>query len=107
MRVMTSKGDDGEVKAGTLVSISLNRCRIRQRVKAKLDLAFLRRTKTKDEFRSGETETLIRPRFKAKENVTNPSLESGEGFWFWQRPTTIYLVIAGRGRGLWSAKMSV
>jgi hypothetical protein len=54
MRVMTSKGDDGEVKAGTLVSISLKSLQdFDSEFKAKLDLGLAEADKNKDEFKSG------------------------------------------------------
>jgi hypothetical protein len=56
MRVMTSKGDDGEVKAGTLVSVSLKSLQdFDSEFKAKLDLGLSEADKNKDAFRSGET----------------------------------------------------
>ncbi len=54
MRVMTSKGDDGEAKAGTLVSISLKSLQdFDSEFKAKLDLGLAEADKNKDEFKSG------------------------------------------------------
>lgn len=54
MRVMTSKGDDGEVKAGTLVSVSLKSLQdFDSEFKAKLDLGLAEADKNKDEFKSG------------------------------------------------------
>jgi len=58
MRVMTSKGDDGEAKAGTLVSVSLKSLQeFDSEFKAKLDLGLAEADKNKDEFRSGAVQT--------------------------------------------------
>jgi hypothetical protein len=52
MRVMTSKGEDGEVVAGTLVSISLKDLQdFDSEFRAKLDLGLAEAEKNKDAFK--------------------------------------------------------
>jgi hypothetical protein len=54
MRVMTSKGDEGEAKAGTLVSISLKSLQeFDSEFRAKLDLGLAEADKNKEQFKSG------------------------------------------------------
>jgi hypothetical protein len=54
MRVMTSKGDEGEAKAGTLVSVTLKSLQdFDSEFRAKLDLGLAEADKNKDQFKSG------------------------------------------------------
>ncbi len=54
MRVMSSKGDDDEAKAGTLVSISLKSLQdFDSEFRAKLDLGLAEAEKNKDQFKNG------------------------------------------------------
>jgi hypothetical protein len=54
MRVITSKGEEGEAKAGSVVSISLKQLQdFDSEFRAKLDLGLAEADKNKDQFRSG------------------------------------------------------
>ena len=54
MRVMTSKGDEGEAKAGTLVSVTLKNLQdFDSEFRAKLDLGLAEADKNKDQFKNG------------------------------------------------------
>jgi hypothetical protein len=54
MRVITSKGEEGEAKAGTVVSISLKQLQdFDSEFRAKLDLGLAEAEKNKDQFKSG------------------------------------------------------
>jgi len=54
MRVMTSKGDEGEAKAGTLVSLTLKSLQdFDSEFRAKLDLGLAEADKNKDQFKTG------------------------------------------------------
>jgi hypothetical protein len=54
MRVMTSKGEEGEVKAGTLVSVPVKDLQdFDSEFRAKLDLGLAEAEKNKDEFKKG------------------------------------------------------
>ena len=54
MRVMTSKGEDGEVKAGSVISVSLKDLQdFDSEFRAKLDLGLAEADKNKDQFKSG------------------------------------------------------
>ena len=56
MRVMTSKGDDGEAKAGTLVMVTLKNLQdFDSEFRAKLDLGLAEADKNKDQFKKGST----------------------------------------------------
>ncbi|HXU78643.1 MAG TPA: hypothetical protein VN794_18850, partial [Methylomirabilota bacterium] len=55
MRVMTSKGEEGEVKAGTLVSIPLKTLQdFDSEFRAKLDLGLAEADKNKEQFKSAK-----------------------------------------------------
>jgi hypothetical protein len=54
MRVLTSKGEEGEVKAGTLISVSMKDLQdFDSEFRAKLDLGLAEAEKNKDQFKSG------------------------------------------------------
>jgi len=54
MRVMTSKGEEGEAKAGTLISVSLKSLQdFDSEFRAKLDLGLAEADKNKDQFKTG------------------------------------------------------
>ena len=54
MRVMTSKGEEGEVKAGTLISVSLKSLQeFDSEFQAKLDLGLAEAEKNQDQFKKG------------------------------------------------------
>jgi uncharacterized cupredoxin-like copper-binding protein len=54
MRVMTSKGEEGEVTAGTVISVSLKDLQdFDSEFRAKLDLGLAEADKNKNEFKSG------------------------------------------------------
>ena len=56
MRVMSSKGEEGEAKAGTLVSVTLKTLQeFDSEFRAKLDLGLAEADKNKDQFKSGAT----------------------------------------------------
>ena len=54
LRVMTSKGEDGEAKAGTLISVSLKSLQdFDSEFRAKLDLGLVEADKNKNQFKTG------------------------------------------------------
>jgi hypothetical protein len=54
MRVLTSKGEEGEVKAGTLISVSIKDLQdFDSEFRAKLDLGLAEAEKNKDQFKNG------------------------------------------------------
>lgn len=56
MRVMTSKGDDGEVRAGTLISLPLKSLQdFDSEFRAKLDLGLAEADKNQDQFKRGSS----------------------------------------------------
>ena len=58
MRVMTSKGDEGEATAGTLVSITLKSLQdFDSEFRAKLDLGLAEADKNKDQFKNGASKS--------------------------------------------------